>query len=541
MLRLLPLVSLLATSPAQGLRLVDRVEAPIAYVRYDAAGGAAPAGPGAVARLLADPGLEAFVASGDGAAAPAWGLVRGMLARRCVDFELALTGVVPGAGRPLLLLRLQLPPAEAERLQGLLGEGGVATAHRAIDGRQTYRLHDRLAAPAAAPAGPGGLVELALVGNDLLVGNDDLGMQELLGPAPTTSSALRRVLAADPEFLALRQRLELPAGSLVAYGDWQRLGHRLQDDLRGVPGALLDWSGVGGARRVLLSLAPASAGVAATLLLSFGPATAAAPGGAIDGWLAAVQHVPARQLQPELPAAGLGGVVVAVDLAGLAQRSPRAAHLVRDLRHSLDDYGLDFDRHVLGRLSALGTVQLLLRDGSDGVAQEVVAVYAVRARSRAAAADLFTDLRRAAEAHGIGRLTGNRDRRGPDVLELRPMRDPDAGAQAPFCVAVVEDTVLVALDAATLQRVHDDYRRAGRSRGRRDAVVTGAMQRIGPTPVCGLFDLELGGLFASLARPNDGVRAAWDLSSVPARHVGSLACEPGADGAVVRICVLSMQ
>lgn len=563
----IPMLMLAAVAAAQAPRLLDRIEAPIAYVSVG--GGAVATGqPPADAEptqqeptpqeptlqdLLADPGLDMFLGGREGATAAAWSFVRGVVVRRRGEFELALTGIVPGAGQPLVLMRVQLPLPEAERLQGLLQQGAVAELHRTIGARQTFRLRERTP-PAGGrsdrqtEAGPGELVELAVVGADLVVGNDSLGMQELLTPqtAVTSASPERRVLGADPEFLALRERLGVPSGSLIAYGDWPRLGHRLQHALTGVPGALLQWSGLGEARRVLLSLAPSKSAYEATLLLAFEPGAAtepntpssASPAATIDGWLSAAQSVAAKQLLPELPATGLGGVVLAVDLADLAARSHRGEHVLRDLRHSFDDYGLDFDRNVLGRLGSLGTVQLLLHDDVDGLAASVAAVYAVRAKNRKAAADLFADLRRAAEAHGIGELLAGKDRRAPDVLVLRPQHDPDPEAP-PICVAVVEDSVLVTFDPDTIHRVHDDYRRTAKNRGRRDAVTTNAIQRLGGSPISGLFDVDLAGLFANLSGASRAAGTALDLSGLPSRHVGCLALEDQAGGTVVRISVLS--
>jgi hypothetical protein len=542
---------------AQSPRLIDRIEAPIAYVRLDA--NAAARGPGeardrgavdAVQQLLADPGLDTCLCGAKGAPARVWKLVRGVLLRNRGEFELALTGVVPGVGRPLLVLRVQLQSAEAERLHGLLQEGSMAVAHRTVGGQATFRLLDRDAAdlvpPAVAASGPGELIELALVGTDLVVGNDDLAMQELLAPESTrTTAAPKHVLAADPEFLALRQRLGVPAGSLFVYGDWPRLGHRLQTSLAGVPGTLLDWSGLGSARRVMLSLSPANAAFEATLLLAFEAEDRSDNGSpaaeAVDGWLAAAQHVAARQLLRELPGAGLGGVVVAVDLADLAARSHRGEHMLRDLRRSFEEYGLDFDRNVLGRLGSFGTVQVLLREAAEGAAPAVEAVYAVRARNKKAAGDLFTDLRRAAEAHGIARLVAAKDRRAPDVLELRPEHEPGGRAGPPICVAVVEDSVLVTFDAGTILRVHDDYRRAAKLRTRRDSLVGAAVQRVGGSEICGLFDVDLQGLFSSLTESMAAAGTSLDLSRVPSRHIGYLALEPHESGSLVRIGVLSSQ
>lgn len=538
-----------------GLALVDRVEAPIAYLRLDgsseagsseagsgeaASGEAGAAADGAVCRLLRDPGFDAFFAGGRDPAARAFRFVRGVLSRKCEQLELALTSVVPGAGTPLLMLRVQLPAAEAERLQGVLQQGELATPYRQLGAQQTFRLGDRGEALQGSPAaGPGELLELALVGRDLLVGNDAFGMQELLAPpAPQTSALPRRVLSADPGFVAMQRRLPVPAGSLVAYADWQRVAPHVHESLSGLPGLLVGFSGLGGARRAMLALAPDAGAFAMTLLLGFehpldvdpiGPAT-------VDGWLAAAQRVGARQLANELPGGGFGGVVLAVDLADLASRTHRGDHILHDLRHSFDDYGLDFDRHVLGRLAGLGTVQLLLRDGQDGSSAEVVAVYAMRARNKTAAGDLWNDLRRAAEAHGVGRLVAGKDRRMPDVLELRPAYGVDERESPPVCVAVVEDTVLIAFDAATLQRVHDDYRRAARQRGRKDAVVAGAVQQIGAVPVSGLFDVDLRAVFERLAASFAAAGAGpIDLAGLPTRHVGYVALEldGSADGGAV--------
>lgn len=570
-----PADSVPAGPVASGLALVDRVEAPIAYVRLDGVegdgvegdgvegGDAETDGAGAVCRLLRDPGLDAFLGAGRDPAARAFRFVRGVLSRKCEQLELALTSVVPGAGTPLLLLRVQLPAVEAERLHGVLQQGELATPYRQLGERQTFRLADRDGRPAdgegadregagrgPAAAGPGELLELALVGRDLLVGNDAFGMQELLAPvAPGTSAVPRRVLSADPAFVAMQRRLPVPAGSLVAYGDWQRVGSHVQQALSGLPGVLVDFSGLGGARRAMLALAPDAGAFAVTLLLGFERPLDAEPiaPATVDGWLAAAQRVGARQLANELPGGGFGGVVLAVDLADLASRTHRGDHILHDLRHSFDDYGLDFDRHVLGRLAGLGTVQLLLRDVQDGSVQsgsgqsgsvqggssaEVVAVYAMRARNKTAAGDLWNDLRRAAEAHGVGHLVVARDRRLPDVLELRPAYGAEARADAPVCVAVVEDTVLVAFDAATLQRVHDDYRRAARQRGRKDAVVAGAVQQIGAAPVSGLFDVDLRAVLERLAASFAAAGAApIDLSGLPTRHVGYVALETGSDAA----------
>jgi len=188
-------------------------------------------------------------------------------------------------------------------------------------------------------------------------------------------------------------------------------------------------------------------------------------------------------------------------------------------------------------------VQLLFRRGEGATATELVSVYAARAKSRKAAAELFDDLRRAAEQHGLGKVVASRavasGAIGPEVLELRDRREG-----APTYVAIHEDSVLLAFDAATITDVLDEYRRTAKSRSKRDAVVSGAVQSIGGDKVSGLFDLDLGPLFEHVAqhlaqRVGGAQGSKLDLSRIPHRHIGYLDLQPREDGVVLRICVLS--
>jgi hypothetical protein len=629
---ILLLATLAALAPAQGLRLVDRIEAPMLYVSLEAGPDAGTAGagasgirgaattakgrqtPGPVHQLLADPAFDALFGGGeqgvDGAgstgnastgdhattnAAPAsraLALVRGVLARSSGDLELVLTGVVPSAGQPLLVLRARLHQEDRERLQGVLDGPELAEPHRVLGGQRTWALR---ANERGVVAGPGELVELALVGDDLLVANDTTAMEELLAPVDqrTSASAGRLVLSADPRFSSLRKRMQVPAGSLLVYGDWLRLGQRLQAVTQrssglggsglggsgpggsGLPSFLLEWSGVGSARSVMASLSGVGGDFTGTLLLDFDTPERAAQGrpmpsrperggrhegpdrrdggrpagereprggepSAIDGWLAAAQSVPARALLPELPGGGLGGLVLAVDLEDIAQRSRRGSGMLHMLRDSFDDYGLDFDRNVMSRLGTRGTVQLLFQRGDD-VATEVVSVYSVRAKSKKAAADLFQDLRRAAEQGGFGKLVTNKDRKGPDVLSLTSRMGDDV-----VCVATYEDSVLVAFDDETLVQVHDEYKRVARQRGKRDAAISSAVQAIGGENVAGLFDLDLAPLFERIeaafhSSAQSETSPRIDLSRIPKRHIGYLDLQPRDGGMVLQIRVLSSQ
>jgi hypothetical protein len=559
-----------ASLPAQAARLVDSIEAPMAYLCLEPMpAGTADRSNGPVQQLIADPSLDALFSDPGSAAVRegkattrALALVRGVLARSSGGLEIALTGVVPGAGRPLLILRARLQPEEADRLQTVLAGPSLAVPHRTLAKRQTYRLQDGTgrAGGGGTNEGPGGLVELALVGTDLVVGNDGSAMQEMLAadPAGTTAARASRVLAADPRFTSLRQRVTTPPGSLLVYGDWQRLGKRLQTSLAGISGFLLDSSGLGSARSVMVSVAAAQSNFAATVLLDFDGA-GAGPKGGIDGWFSAAQSVPARSLLAELPAGGgdgLGGLVVAVDLTHIAGRSHRGARTLHDLGNAFERYGLDFERNVLGRLGSRGTLQFLLRRGSGSAVAEITSVYSLRAKSRKAAADLFEDLRRVTEASGLGRIVPGKDvpakegsakEKRPDVLELHPSSHQQRSHE-PTSVAVFEDLLLVApggesLGTETVVQVHEELRRAAKARGKRDQIVASTLQTIGGDNVAGLFDVDLQPMFdqvaAAFAGANQSGGARVDLSQVPKRHIGYLELQPRDGGTVMRICVLS--
>jgi hypothetical protein len=578
--------------------LVDRIEAPLLYLALDAAAlnAAAPASGanptssapnrsqpsdrGTVQTLLADPALARLL----GGSAPssstgrALALVRGLLARSPGEIEIALTSVLPANGQPLLVCRVHLQSAEADRLQGLLAGPDLANPHRSLAGRATWTLRG---AEGARPNGPGEQVELALVGGDLLLANDGTAMEELLvPPEPRTSATPRLVLANDPRFLSLRKRLDVPAGSLLVYGDWLRLGQRLQAKTEGIAGAALEWSGLGSAKSVMASISGLGGAFTGTLLLDFDqrerarpepsrpepsrpepsrpeplrpgregrdgrpfePRDGMGPRGAeatpIDGWFAAAQPAAARTLLPELPIGGFGGLVLAVDFADVARHSHRGRELRFELHEAFERFGLDFERNVIARLGSRGTVQLLFRSSEDAGTPEVVAVYAVRAKGKKAAADLFADLRRASEQRGTGRLALGRDKRGIDVLELKS-RD----REAPTCIAVHEDQVLFAYDADSLAVVADEWRRAGRSRQKRDAAVAAAVASIGGEQVAGLFDVDLGAwLERAFGAVEGGAERGGerpDFSRIPKRHVGYLDLQPRDGGVVLRVCVLS--
>lgn len=543
-----------AAVSAQAPRLVDSVDAPLAYMSMEVAPVAAGARsqPGPVQKLLADPALGVLLGGSDAAGATrALALVRGLLTRNSGELEIALTGVVPDGGQPLLVLRARLLQSESKRLREVLAAGELAAPGRQFGAHKAYRLREAASQESAGRDGIGHEVELALVGDDLVVGNDTLAFATLLDPSkPTavTAATPRKGLAADPHYQVLSTQSKVGAGALRVYVDWPRLGQRLRPSLDGLPGALLRSSGLDSARGVMLTVEGSGGAFAVKLLLDL-PQHAA--GGRHDGrthgvgsesdayadlagWLASVQPVAPRALVNELPGGGLGGLVLSVDLARMLARSPEGEHLLHDLEHAFDEYGLDFQRNVLSRLGAQGTVQLQLAR-SERAGAELRSVYALRTKGRNAAVDLLGDVRRATEAAGIGRVVPMRERR----LELVEIRSAGPHASVAY-LAAHEDDLLLSSDAESLAAAIDDMRSAGRARTRRDQIVGNAVQALGNERVAGLFDVDLAPLFTQFANAvtaSGGARL--DLSQQPKRHVGTLDVQRKDDGVIVRISVIS--
>lgn len=540
-----------AALPAQAPRLVDSLAAPLAYLSLDAGASATRGQPGAVQRLLADPALGVLLgptraaAGGAGGEAPvapnggmqALALVRGLMTRSVGELEIALTGVVPDRGQPLLVLRVRLQQRESQRLQQVLATGELAAPGRQFGAQQAYRLRSE-----EARDDLGHEVELALVGDDLLVGNDSLAFATLLQPASAparTGPVATTGLAADPRYQALRTQANAGPGALHVYVDWPRLGRNLRSSLDGMPGALLRTSGLDAARSVLLTIDAPNGALAATLLLDVprdhqgaDPEPLATT---LDGWFASVRPIAGKSLAGELPGAGLGGLVLSVDLAQMFTRTHGGEHLLHDLEHAYDDYGLDFQRNVVSRLGEHGTVQLHVARSSEAVA-EVHSVYALRTKGRTAAVDLFADLRRVAETTGLGKLVAGRERRSFDLLELKG-RGPEALSAF---VAIGDDEILVASDADSVAAAVDERRSAGRSRARRDQLVTQVVQALGSDRVAGMFDIDLAPLFAQLAASFVGTDGKpLDLSRLPKRHVGCVDVHRDDTNSIVRIRVLS--
>jgi hypothetical protein len=550
-------------------KLLDCIEAPYAYVALDGAAlgsdviGSDGKNGSTVQKLLADPSLDAIFGGGDAAAAQSssrqsLSLVRSMLRRGASELELAMTGIVARKGQPLLVLRARLGQDAANALRlSLEGAASVAVPNRQLGGHQTYTMPS---SSRGRRPGAGDVVEIALIGNDLVVANDTSAMREVLVPVPNRTGVqpARKVLSSDPRFNALRKRLDVPAGSLIAYGDWQRLGRRLESYIGSVPAQLLSSSGLGSARSVMMTLAPAKQDFAATLLLDFEFSNGAAAGrgvvgqqegAGIDGWFAATEPVSAKTLLRELPRSGLGGMVLSVDLAAVADFSPRSACMVWDLRDAYSTFGLSYERNVLARLASRGTVQLHFDPaassanstneasketaaGGDIAVASVSPVYSVRANSRTAAEDLFSDMRRVVTKTTFGEFLTVKDAKGKRLTDVIHLHGKKGQLSAYVCVS--GDSVLLAEDQDTLVQVHQELRRS-KPRSRRDQIAGKAIKAIGGDRVAGLFDLDLDPLFQRITSALHGV----DLSSLPKRHIGYLDTDRQVDGVVVRIRVLS--
>ncbi|MGK0155089.1 MAG: hypothetical protein ACI9SE_002049 [Neolewinella sp.] len=541
-------------------KLIDCIEAPYAYVALEGKGKHS----STVQKLLSDPSLDAIFGGDDDAAAQSssrqsLSLVRSMLRRGASELELAMTGIVARKGQPLLVLRARLRRDAANALRlSLEGAASVAVRSRKLGGHQTYTMPS---SSSTRRRGAGDIVEIALVGNDLVVANDSSAMREVLVPLPNRTGVepTRKVLSADPRFNALRKRLDVPAGSLLAYGDWQRLGRRLESYLGGVPAQLLNSSGLGSARAVMMTLAPAKQDFAATLLLDFEFGSDRSSNGrskngrsktGIDGWFAATEPVPAKTLLRELPRSGLGGMVLSVDLAAVASSCSRSACMVWDLRDAYSTFGLSYERNVLARLASRGTVQLHFdpastnpagtgpvgngeaQAGGDIAVASISPVYSVRAKSRTAAEDLFSDMRRVITKTEFGEFLTVKDAKGKRLADVIHLHGKKGQLSAYVCVS--DDTVLLAEDQDTLVQVHQELRR-NKPRSRRDQRAGKAIKAIGGDRVAGLFDLDLEPLFQRITSALHGV----DLASLPKRHIGYLDTDSQVDGAVVRIRVLS--
>lgn len=205
---------------------------------------------------------------------------------------------------------------------------------------------------------------------------------------------------------------------------------------------------------------------------------------------------------------------------------------------------------MLARLASRGTVQLHFdpastnpagtgpvgngeaQAGGDIAVASISPVYSVRAKSRTAAEDLFSDMRRVITKTEFGEFLTVKDAKGKRLADVIHLHGKKGQLSAYVCVS--DDTVLLAEDQDTLVQVHQELRR-NKPRSRRDQRAGKAIKAIGGDRVAGLFDLDLEPLFQRITSALHGV----DLASLPKRHIGYLDTDSQVDGAVVRIRVLS--
>ncbi|MGE3172969.1 MAG: hypothetical protein AB7O97_10125 [Planctomycetota bacterium] len=498
------------TAPPAEVRLVDRIERPMAYVAIDAgARGETGAEVSPLQRILGEPALEAL--SDDPAAMAAFAFVRGVLARATGEVELAVLGVVPSsllgrgeAALPLLVVRARLSANDAARMRDVLADEEFARPHRTVHGHPTWSLRHAADRANADPAnadragdsrGAGLEVEVAVVGADLVVANHARGLEEALDARGAVG---RDVLARDPRHQQLLAELQPPAGALRVFADWRRLGRRLAS-LGGLSGALLGWSGLGGADAVAATVtADEDDALRTTVLLSL-PADAA-----LDGWLGLVEPAPARQLVEELPVGGLGGLVFAVEPVRVASAASQAGGFCSAVRGGCGEHGLDLDR-IVRRLGRRGALQMLLLSGNEATA---VPAFALQAQSRRAATEIVAEIAGAIQPPASGRSSD----RGPTAVDLR-----DVGGLERLRLGVVDDLLVFAQEAGTVDALAAARRERGRASSRLDAAISRALRAFGAdrgTRIGGLVHVDISG-WLELVGVDEALR-----STLPAQQTG---------------------
>lgn len=539
-------------APAEGISLRDTIASPMAYVAIDTSRGGDDGEANPLLSVLLSPAL------GSADAGP-FALVRGFLARARGQVELALLSVLPSsidaeaAGTPLVVLRTQLGEAELDRMLQLLADPRIARPERTVHGQPTYGLVAAAGAPARRP------IEVALVGRDLVVANFARGLEEALDRSTTSTS---RCLRDDARFQRLVAELRPGPGALLVFADWPRCAPRLAS-IDGVPGALLDWSGLGGADAVAaavmphkLDKRPAEKGQRAfrsQILLSM---PSSAP---MDGWLATVAGTSARQMLDDVPVGGLGGFVVAVEPERLVQamlpaggpphdrpphdhehdrdrgRRPEPGHepgFGHRLQGGCEGHGLDLTR-IVQRLGDRGTMQMLL----VAAGRELAPAFALQAKSKKAATDIVQELERALEPEG----------RRPEGRSTDPIQLHDFDGHGHLRLAAVEDWLVFAQDREAIDALVAARRERQKVRPQLDASVQRAVRVLAGERGDrhgGLVHLDLRSWFDRLGVSPVGSdrepRSDVDLG-LPCVHTGFVDVEPEAEGrpALVRLHLLS--
>ncbi len=454
LLALLLASTVVSTATAQ-LRLVNRLSAPLLLV----SGEAPRAGERSAARLLADdPSVRALLdsfgirpdAARSGQGTPIDQL-RTLIEMSSGEFELAICEIFSAEDAlPGMVCRLGLTEAQAAALRGALERGTLTRPLRLLGKNQTHVM--RSADPDSEE-----LFEVALVGRDLLIGNQAASFAEVLLSSNTTSSVdVHPPMAADPGFRSLYQRVSAEPGSVVVSLSWDRLADDLEMrlarskvDRAHLP--ILHALGVMCAERVVIGVESGPAGLEATVLLD-------QPDGPC-GVFRAAQEEPIRKLVDKLPTTGSGGMVVAIDDAklpavakpGADSPSPRIGI---GIRGGFAAFGVGFDRSVLPKLG--GAVSMHLLPGAASANTEagsneecLRAVMSVPVRNRRDANALFGSL--------TSCLAGTVDRSSPaaelvvdEVTERQTLRLRERPGGS---IGVVDSAIVYAPDAAAIEQL----------------------------------------------------------------------------------------
>ena len=439
----------------------------MAYVAIDASVTGDAAAPNPLLALLMSPALGSTDTSSS------FAFVRGLLTRARGEVELAVLGVMPSgldadsAGTPLVVLRTQLAEGDVAKLREVLSDPRIARPERVVHGRQTHML---VAGDGAAARLP---LEIALLDRDLVVANNARGLEEALD---LSTSASRRSLAEDERFRRLMEDLRPGVGALVVYADWLRCGPRLSA-LPGIPGTLLQWSGLGGADALAIAVMPhrgerrgvepAELSFRSQIVLSMPDKSA------VDGWLSLLAAAPIRQMLDEVPVGGLGGFVFSVAperlLAVLEPASgsesprdlPQGHHHEPGFGHRIHggcrQHGLDFER-LVHRLGHRGSMQMLLLPALEF---ELAPAFALQAESRKAASDIVAEFARAVHSEDRKPL----EREG-EAVELRGLDGFDH-----LHVGAVDDWLVFAQNSAAITALSTARRDRTRSRGQLEVAV----------------------------------------------------------------------
>ncbi len=554
LLAILTTVSLLGSTAAQGLRLVDRAASPLAYVSVDAAADAADSEKSGLDFLLDDPTIRFLMAAQRGGEDDpgllALNRVRDLGRLSTGELELALQGLLPrgdAPAQPLMLARVRLSEDGRDRLESALRDPAVARPGRRI-GRGNFQVYGFGGSTAAT--GPGSRFDVCLVGSDLLFTNHLSSLEELFegdfADGPVTGSGAGaedggsglpvgrnpESLAADASFTALRERLDVGPGAAFVHLDWRRLRDRATSGMGEDRLLVLEGAGLLGADRIAMSLRAVGDQLHTTMVMD-------QPSG-VSGLLAVARPAPIKRLVQEIPGHGVATLAVSIE--------PDRLRRLPDVRHAAfhaglvglaHDLGVDLDEDLLPLLGAGGAFQVVLLDEAG---DESAVALSFRARSAGAARSLVARVREGLEKerrpdhdhdHDHGR---SHDRRRPEY-EVRGDVLVFGRDDSRVSFGAVGDAVVVGMHADAVQHVADADRSSRRHRARHRSSVQQRIERL--LEVHEVDEDSIVGVFDIAGAPIDGAPAAGGRASPDAsgsgKHVGVLVLE----GRALRLELLS--